>query len=316
VEPPMEMFKSFVRLPKLQRLSWLVLLLLGVALAGLGIITIKDATSILQGMTHLPTWQKLAWTIFVAAGIGMVGISATSLEKQSREADFAQVASKLESLSTRMGQLEALLPAAMSQLDLLSRKLDLLMLAVGSKRVEIGNLDLPRPSPEQRVGWVDAMTETASAPSISDLDTVKIEKMFEVIVEPSALVNAVLDGRATIKRIVLDSAPVKGLSRGDHQVLIEILNETSSDLLVNIPRGQVFENADRSHRVQNLAMSTASKIRCKYGKITIAKLPAYCLNLDKDLPSGQLGNITPLKVKFAFADQQQLWDRIKEIKNG
>jgi hypothetical protein len=215
-------------------------------------------------------------------------------------------------LAHRQKTADARLSRIEVRLDALSEKIDLLLQGPREPFVRIGNLNIPQPALELHVGWVDAVTTTFGVPSLSAVAPSKVAAIFETIKHPEALVNAVLRGAVVIKNLTLMRDWLKGLvGRPGYAARIEIVNNTNASLDLDIPKGQVFENAARHLPVQNLAIAEAIVVTCKPRELLRVDIPAYCLNSKLKAPQGSDGRITPLKVCFSFTDQEGLWREVK-----
>ena len=215
-------------------------------------------------------------------------------------------------LAHRQKAADARLSRIEVRIDALSAKIDLLLQGPREPFVRIGNLNIPQPALELHVGWVDAVTTTFGAPSLSAVAPSKVAAIFETVRHPEALVNAVLRGAVVIKDLILMRDWLKQLAgRPGYAARLEIVNTTDVSLNLDIPKGQVFENAARHLPVQNLATAEAMVVTCKPRELLRVDIPAYCMNSKLKAPQGSDGRITPLKICFSFRDQKGLWREIE-----
>jgi hypothetical protein len=214
-------------------------------------------------------------------------------------------------LAHRQKTADARLSLIETRLDTLSEKIDLLLQGPRDPFVIIGNLNIPQPVLELHVGWIDAVTTTVGAPSLSAVAPSKVAAIFETIKQPEALVNAVLRRAVVIKKLTLTRDWLRELAgRPGYVARLEIVNNTNTSLNLDIPKGQVFENAARHLPVQNLAIAEAMVVTCKPRELLSFDIPAYCLNSKLKAPQGSNGRITPLKICFSFTDQKDLWREV------
>jgi hypothetical protein len=215
-------------------------------------------------------------------------------------------------LAHRQKAADARLSRIEVRLDALSAKIDLLLQGP-REPLRIGNLDIPQPALDLRVGWVDAVTTTVEAPSLSAIAPSKVAAIFETITHREALVTAVLQGDVAIQDLTLTRDWLKriGGPQPAYAARLEIVNNTSTKLKLDIPKGQVFENAVRHLPVQNLAVAEAMVVTCGPHKSQRVDIPAYCLNEKLKNPRGSDGRIAPLKIRFSFTDQENLWREVQ-----
>ncbi|HWM90466.1 MAG TPA: hypothetical protein VN493_06830 [Thermoanaerobaculia bacterium] len=216
-------------------------------------------------------------------------------------------------LAHRQKAADARLSRIEVRLDALSAKIDLLLQGPREPFVRIGNLDIPQPALDLRVGWVDVVTTTVEAPSLSAITPSKVAVIFETITHREALVNAVLRGDVAIQALTLTRDWLKriGGPQPAYAARLEIVNNTGTKLKLEIPKGQVFENAVRHLPVQNLAVAEATVVTCGPHEFQRVDIPAYCLNEKLKNPRGSDGRIAPLKIRFSFTDQESLWREVQ-----
>jgi hypothetical protein len=240
----------------------------------------------------LPGWQQVAWVLWAIVGLILLALGFRTIKDQVADARLSRIEGRLEGLSA---------------------KIDLLLHGPREPYIKIGSLNIHPPALDLRIGWIDAVTDTVGAASLSVADPSKIAAVFEPITQPEALVDSVLRGSAAIQRITLARSRLTeiGRRRPAYAIQIKVVNNTSTPLRIIIPRGQVFENAARHRPLQNLVAAEAMTVTCEPNESQILNMPAYCLNRHLDRPEGRDGRITPLKICFALEDQISLYRAVK-----
>jgi hypothetical protein len=240
----------------------------------------------------LPAWLRIAWIVWFIVTSVLIALTLLTEKTQAADARFSRIEERLE---------------------IISMKLDMLLHGRRELYIRLGTLNIPRPALDLHIGWVDAVMDTIRAASLSVADPSKAAAIFEPIMEPEALVNAVLRGAAVIQGITLTRSRFTeiGRRRPAYAIQLQLINNTQAPLSVIIVKGQVFENAARHRPLQNLVAAEAVTVTCEASESKIIDLPAYCLNRDLDRPEGREGRITPLKICFSFADQISLYRAVK-----
>jgi hypothetical protein len=252
----------------------------------MSILSTLDALK--EFLFKLPAWLRVAWIAW--AIVTFILILLTLLTERTQATD------------TRLSRIE-------ERLDIISMKLDALLHSPREPFIRIGTLNIPQPALDLRVGWVAAVVTTVGAPSLSAAAPSKVAAIFETITQPEALVNAVLQGAVMIQEITLERNPKR---KGDYTAKLRVANNTSARLEMEIPKGQVFENAARYLNIQNLVAVKDMTITCEPHEAKIIDVPAYCLNHLLKQPLRYHGRITPLKICFDFTDQPSLWNSIED----
>ncbi len=63
---------------------------------------------------------------------------------------------------------------------------------------------------------------------------------------------------------------------------------------------------------QNIVNGEDFSITLEARQDAVFFLPGHCLNQKLQSPSGQDANITPLKIRFEFSNQGDIWKKIEE----
>jgi hypothetical protein len=237
--------------------------------------------------TDMPAWQQTLWVSWFILGLLLLVLSLNTRREHSSSAQ-----------DTRLARIEANL-ASLSQL--------LHEMRNGGAAAVIVPFVLPEPSPAKNFGWRRAVQNTAgdnASPKVA-------ETLFQIVTEPTALVNSVLHDAARVPQIRLNERDAK--DDAAHAVHLDVENKTNQTQTFTIPKGQVFENAEPNARVQNLVAAQDVAITVAPGTVRTVTVPAYCLNQQLAKPKGQSGNITPLQVRFSFADQHTLWRGVTSV---
>jgi hypothetical protein len=292
---PMNLLSFLRELPQRYRHAWTALGVIALIVLVGSIIAGPDFVNIGQWLKGLPRWLLVVLSLLAIAGVLLFNLSASVQEKKSR-------AEELERLEARLH----------GRLDAIAASVELLLTSSGARPIVIGEIHLPSAIPDKKIGGVGAVKDTVKAASISEVEPTVASALFSNISEPSALVNAALDGRVIIKKLALGTRSTTSTSRPHHFAQLELSNTTDGDLILEVPKGQVFENAVRSERIQNLVVAQAVTLTCPGRSIQSVTIPAYCLNQHLGPPRGLEGNITPLKVKFSFNSQESVWTRVQE----
>jgi hypothetical protein len=280
-----QFLESLRSLPKRHVFAWIGWGIGAVVLIGTALI-LSPGNSLGAVFRVLPRWHQIIDIIWGALGVLLIGWGLLAQQMRFRH--------KIE-----------------DQLDQLNAKVDMLLASQRGGNTFITEFRLPAPRPESNIGWVGAVTDTLKTKSLGAVDEKKVKELFAPVAEPAALVNAALARHVTIKRVVMNT-PAGRRSATPHRVEVHVTNNTASALTLSIPKGQVFENATRRERVQNLVVAESVMVKCAPKVTSSVKLPAYCLNRDLKPPNNSSGNITPLKVKFEFKNQRDVWAAVKE----
>jgi hypothetical protein len=81
---------------------------------------------------------------------------------------------------------------------------------------------------------------------------------------------------------------------------------------VRFPRGYILEQ-QRLNNTQNLAVAEARVVEVPAGGHVVTVLPAFCLNNDREWPSGEPMRPTALRIDFpADVTQQNVWQEVSE----
>ena len=132
-----------------------------------------------------------------------------------------------------------------------------------------------------------------------------------------ALVNLALEGKVRIVEVKLITVNREPPNR-KFAVLIVVKNQTSEDIKVKIPKGQVFENKQLKPKRQNLAAANEDIITIPASfDISSPGVPitieALCINKGFDYPNGNSGNITIFELNNkSFIGQKDLWGWIED----
>lgn len=248
-------------------------------------------SEIVKSFTTMPAWQQTLWVVWLILGLLLLVLSLNTHREDSSEAQ-----------DTRLARIEQSLASLTALVNDLHHRLG---------HEVIGALVLPEPSAEKSFGWPTAVRNTAGEHATPET----VAKLFQVVTDQTALVNAVLSGTARV-RIRLggpgqSSDRVK--SKTPHEIDLEVQNQTDHPATFTIPKGQVFENAEPHTEVQNLVISEDATVVVPAHATQTARLPAFCLNRQLSTPTGQPANVTPLRVRFAFSDQNSLWQGVASV---
>jgi|GEM_PF-3442745 len=233
----------------------------------------------------MPVWQLFFW--FVWAVVGLLLLIVTLKTRQatvdtSQAERLARIEKRLEELATILRQ-PIVVPIA-----------------------------LPEPIPSRHYGWHIAAAETVGTAQSGQPDPSKVQQVFEVVTEPTALVNVILGGRATVTTLSLNKADASAQTT-PYEVRLHMKNDSSSSAEVRIPKGQVFENAEPHSGLQNLVAANDTTVVLGPSEERTLNIAAYCLNHHLGPPAGQAGNITPLKLRFDFVDQSSVWKGVERV---
>jgi hypothetical protein len=241
---------------------------------------------IAKWFASIPGWQQTLWVLWLILGLLLLVISLNG----RRDTSNSQQNARLERIENTLASLAVLV----NQLH-----------ASNAAKTVVVPLALPEPASDRHFGWRTAVRDTAGTQATQET----IGNLFQVIEEPTALVNQVLTGAAEVRSLHLNEPNVSDES--PHAVHIEVANQTDRAATFAIPKGQVFENADVSAKVQNLVADKDVTIVVPPHQQRTVTISAYCLNQQLPKPKGEAGNITPLRVRFAFSDQGTLWSGVK-----
>jgi hypothetical protein len=89
---------------------------------------------------------------------------------------------------------------------------------------------------------------------------------------------------------------------------ISLRNNSESDIICVIPKGQVFENKRIGTKIQSVASSREYRLVIPAGSRIRAEIDVYCMNRSLSEPQGDLGNVTVFRIDEDFENQEQLWD--------
>jgi type II secretory pathway pseudopilin PulG len=290
---PMDLLGFFRELPPRYRHAWTALGVSALILVVFSVVIGPQFVNVGQWLKGLPRVLLVVLVLFAIAALILFNLSASVQDKKSRAAELERLEARLE-----------------TRLDAIAANVELL-LATG-RPIVIGEIYLPAPAPDKKIGGAGAVKDTVKAGSLSEVSPTVASALFTNIKEPTALVNAALDGRVTILKLSLDTVASESVGKPHHFARLEMANATEGDLVLEIPKGQVFENASRSEKIQNLVVAEAIKVTCLGRSRQSVVVPAYCLNQHLGPPHGLDGNITPLKVKFSFNSQESVWMRVSE----
>lgn len=104
-----------------------------------------------------------------------------------------------------------------------------------------------------------------------------------------------------------------GFFSNDFTVSIQLSNQTSQEVVVNIPQGQMIE-AERDN-VQNVVIKEDKQVVLQPYENKTIKVSASCAAHHRSSPSGSKARITPyiLTAPYsAYSSQQSVWDYIEE----
>ncbi len=291
----MNLLGFFRELPPRYRHAWTALGVAALILLVVSLVVGPQFVNVGQWLKGLPRVLLVALVLLAIAALLLFNLSASVQEKKSRAAELERLEVRLE-----------------ARLDAIAANVELL-LTTGARPIVIGEIYLPAPAPDKKIGGAGAVKDTVKVASISEVSPTVASALFTNIDEPTALVNAALDGRVTILKLSLDTVQSASPGKPHHFARLELANATDGYLVLEIPKGQVFENAYRSEKIQNLVVAEAIKVTCPGRSRQSVVVPAYCLNQDLGPPRGLDGNITPLKVKFSFNSQESVWMRVHEV---
>ena len=185
----------------------------------------------------------------------------------------------------------------------------------------------PEPEPEKKLGSttevVDVTTDSllGDSPSIERPTPAQIRQVFEIDTDSDSLVNLVRSGGISIDSIILNKRSSKvpqNSEESDYEACIKIKNITSEKIQAIIPKGQIFQNLEArgsngSRGFQNIVNAEDCPITLNPGQEAVFYLPGHCLNKNLASPSGQDAHIVPLKVKFSFGNQQDVWNSVQSL---
>lgn len=245
---------------------------------------------LVEWISSLPRQLQIVWVVW---GIALLGLMvATARFRQSDTVD---------TLADRL--------AALEERDERQYE-DLLQEIRRRPAYYIGNLSLPAPAPEQKLGWRAAIIDTQGAKSLNDIEAEAASAVFEPVAAPVALVNRLLSGNVRLELVrfvtLVPNGP-KESGEPRYSVELRIRNLTPQALQIEIPRGQVFENLEPHSGFQNLVAAERKVLRLQPNAATDIQVLGFCLNQRLRAPNGQSGNITHLKIRSEFEDQFALW---------
>jgi hypothetical protein len=213
----------------------------------------------------------------------------------------------------------------LARLEVQSRRQYETLLAAIDRRstytfVQVGTLQLPSPDPARHVGWPAAVLDTTLAESLQSPRVASASQIFAEIGDANSLASLALAGKVHIDYLRLvtpDPNVQKGGVAPRYATIFQLRNLTNKEVTVAIPRGQVFENTTINSRYQNVVAAEETTITLAPNGVVPIRLAAYCLNRSMRAPIGGTGNVTPLKIRFEFKDQEELWNgvqREREVK--
>jgi len=134
---------------------------------------------------------------------------------------------------------------------------------------------------------------------------------FKRVEDKNALVNLIIEGKVKLHELKL-------VTDNTLFVIFDIENLTDKPIKFNIPLGQVFENADKSIKVQNLASTKTFTSVLKKGEKKRYKIEALCLNEKYPNAKDAKGaiaiyeTINKIFAKYpSFLRQQRLWAKLR-----
>lgn len=104
-----------------------------------------------------------------------------------------------------------------------------------------------------------------------------------------------------------------GFFSNDFTVSIQLSNQTSQEVVVNIPQGQMIE-AEREN-VQNVVIKEDKQVVLQPYESKIVRISAACAAHHRSSPSGSKARITPYVLTAPYStynSQQSVWDYIEE----
>lgn len=104
-----------------------------------------------------------------------------------------------------------------------------------------------------------------------------------------------------------------GFFSSDFSVIIQLTNNTSQEVVVNIPKGQMIE-AERDN-VQNVVVKEDKQVVLQPYESKTIRVPALCAAHHRSDPDRSIGRITPyiLDAPYnAYKSQQSVWNYIEE----
>jgi len=254
---------------------------------------------VLKLLQKTPVWLQIGWFVWLAVAAILVAVTARFVRDPA-----------IETLDSRLTRVQTEVAGQSQKLD------DVLKVLLDFRPIRIGTLALPPPVPERHVDWRTAMLDITGKKNVNEIDGTAISKLFETVEEPTALVNLVRSRKVTVDQLTLTNPTGTSLKGGPgalYAAALTIRNNTTDQLQVSIPKGQVFENLEPHSGYQNLVAAEGSVLALNPRATASVSVPAFCFNRQYRAPKGQPGNISPLKVRFTFDDQQGLWRQTQEI---
>ena len=153
-----------------------------------------------------------------------------------------------------------------------------------------------------------------------DIPQEEVAIIFERVEDKEALVNLALNNKVKIQEVRLLTINPK--PPREFAISMIVKNQTSKELRIKIPKGQVFENKQVTPRRQNLAAAKEDVIILPVSTDPDApgipiNIVALCINKGFDPPNGSFGNITIFELRNkGFIDQKDLWYWIEEKLEG
>jgi hypothetical protein len=240
------------------------------------------------------SWRlQTAWVFLAVTGISLLAITAKFREKEPVDLLMRLVADSRRE--------------AAEQHQLILRELHRL------SYLRVGPLSFPPPDPDISFGGVVVVIDMTGAKSPQDPKAADASKLFTLVESENSLAQLVLAGKLRIVQLRLltpDPTEAKGGALPKYAVELQLHNLTDAQIDIDVPRAQVFENTTAGSGFQNLATSDATTIRLAARELKQFRLLAYCINRGRRQPIAQLGYVTPLRIKFDFADQETLWAEI------
>ena len=93
-----------------------------------------------------------------------------------------------------------------------------------------------------------------------------------------------------------------------YKVTLTLRNETESDVMRFVPKGQVFENKNVGTERQNLAAARDYRLIVPAQSRLTLELDALCTNQTMSGPNGSPGRTTIFRIAEPFESQQDLWN--------
>lgn len=163
---------------------------------------------------------------------------------------------------------------------------------------------------DDNIGGGTVVVDIWQAAKVEEVSVSKITALFEPVVDPQALVNLALQGTVLIHEVRLSTV------KRQFEVSLKVENVTDSQIVAEVPKGQVFENKKPKERRQNLASRQLASVDLPPHQVIEVKVDALCINQNWMPPKGGEGNITVFRIKEDFSGQHDLWARIQATVRG